>query len=223
MQMNATTDKNSLNKNSTEQSMKGSEFMALRQNVITKRRELRSQLTPTENYLLDDIQNGTIGKWDTISEFDLNDLADSLDIQINKVYVLLKGLHEKRIIVREKTKYKKLEKIGLNPEMFGQILIDHQEEIRKKKHLKLVPNQNKFSPDLGLDMSKKRNDLVQKKDQISNEDVDIIEENRPIDSFRYTSNSFRGDFDGFSDEEKNKKLADKYIREAVRSLQGMPK
>lgn len=197
---------------------KGAEFMSLRCNVIRKRKELRSTLSPRENYLLDDIQEGTIGDWQSLGEFNLEDLAKGLNIRMNKIYVLLKNLHTKDIIVREKTKHKKLEMLGLNPNIFGQILSNHQHGIEKKKHLRLVPNQDAVSPKSGLNESQIRTDLVPKRDQIYLQHNDIIDKKSPLDSYRCLQMSSDAKTQDNSWPESDPKRVRELVKKAVNSL-----
>lgn len=128
---------------------KGLEFMALRFNVIDKRRELQRQkkITPAESCLLQEIELGTCGARNkkkhmmSQAEFYLEDLSINLGYKkVNKIWSLLKSLEQKTFIIRKPTRSKGLELIGLNPEVFGQILIDKEHEKEKKRHLKLVDN-----------------------------------------------------------------------------------
>lgn len=116
----------------------GPEFMSLRYNVREQRRKIRRDLKPLENYLLDDIAEGTINSWDSQNEFDLKILALGLGIKVNRIYSMLKDLSERSIIVRKPTRYPGREILGLNPAFFGQILTNHQHELEKKRHLTLV-------------------------------------------------------------------------------------
>lgn len=127
---------------------KGLEFMALRLDVAEKHLELAVQkkITPAEDNLLKIIQMGTIGARNSRKHicskttFYISDLSDKLGYKTQmKIWALLKSLEKKGYIVREKTKSKGLELIGLNPKIFGgQILSDKQHEKEKKRHLTLV-------------------------------------------------------------------------------------
>lgn len=176
---------------------KGAEFMSLRYNVRNKRREIRRELKPLENYLLDDIAEGSINCWATKREFDLNDLAAGLGIRVNRVYSMLKDLHARSIITREPTKYPCLEILGFNESYFGQILTDHQYEIEKKKtHLKVIVDNSKVAVDNfdgevpngtnqvpnGTGSLQNRDLSSPKRDLISSQINEIIEESLPIDS-----------------------------------------
>lgn len=118
---------------------KGPEFMSLRFNVRAKRREIRRNLTPLQNYLLDDITEGTVNEWDSKNEFDLKDLAAGLKVTPNRVYEMVKDLEALKIIIRKPTRYRGREILGLNPELFGQVLTDHQNDLEKRRHLRVVP------------------------------------------------------------------------------------
>ncbi len=154
--------------------------MALRYNVRQKRRKIRRDLTPLENYLLDDIQEGTIDSWETSSEFNLQDLAEGLGTQVNRIYAMLKDLHEKGIITREPTRYAGLEKIGLSTKYFGQILSDYQQKIEDRKHLSLVPNRTDQVPN-GTKEDTKRYSASPKRDKVDLQTNEIIQESPPSD------------------------------------------
>lgn len=127
---------------------KGLEFMALRLDVAEKHLELAVQkkITPAEDNLLKIIQMGTIGARNSRkhicsrAEFHISDLSEKLGYKTQmKIWALLKSLEKKKYILREKTKSKGLELIGLNPSIFGgQILAERQYEKEKKRHLRLV-------------------------------------------------------------------------------------
>lgn len=185
----------------------GLEFMAIRFNVVERRRKLRffKQVTPGEYFLLEEIELATIGGQNGKStirssgEFYIKDFATILGIGFNKVYVQLKSLEAKNLIIRQKTRSKGLEIIGLNPAEFGQILIDSQHALETKKHLKMVvnnspnivnipednvPNENEFSPESGPINSQIETDLGPNQDQTQLQITDIKEEKPLLDSFR---------------------------------------
>lgn len=124
----------------------GLKFMGLQFNVKDKRRELQVKriITPTEYYVLEEIESATIGarnrqhKICSRAEIYLEDIAERLGIAMNKVYVVLKSLQSKNLILRSPTRSTGLDNIGLNPGVFGQILIDSQDEKEKKSYLKLA-------------------------------------------------------------------------------------
>ena len=134
---------------SKESKKKGLEFMAIRFNVIDKRRQLQREkaITPAESCLLQEIELGTIGarnkkkNMGSQAEFYLEDLSNNLGYKsVNKIWTLLKSLEKKQLIIRKPTRSKGLELIGLNPAVFGQILIDKEHQKEKKRHLRLVDN-----------------------------------------------------------------------------------
>jgi hypothetical protein len=182
-----------------EEKKKGLSFMGSQFTIIDKRHELliAKIITPTESLLLEKIQLGTAGARNgksTISseaEFFLNDLADLLHIRINKIYVQLKSLHSKDLIIRKSTRSKGREILGLNPKKFGQILIDSQHEIEKRRHLRLVPNQDQSNPESGLDESNNGINMVPNQDQNEHEKT-------ALDSFRPYIDPFRGSEGGES-------------------------
>lgn len=169
----------------------GREFMSLRHNVISKRREIRRDLTPLQNYLLDDITLGTVYNWKSQNEFDLKELARGLKVPPNRIYELLKDLEERKLIVRKPTQYRGRETLGLSAEIFGQILSNHQNDIEKVKHLRLVKT-DKPSGDVGRenDSGGRKNDTASREsdsssresDKTSTQDPDIPKEKPPLDS-----------------------------------------
>lgn len=192
----------------------GLEFMAIRFNVADKRRNLRvsKEVTPAEYFLLEEIERGTIGAHNakrmicSEAEFYLKDLAENLGILVNKIYVQLKSLQKKNLIVRRSTRSKGLEIIGLNPTEFGQVLIDTQHEIEKKRHLKLavdnskksvdvlnkeVLNKEASSPKSGLICTRFGTSLVPIQDQTDTQNIEIIEEKPLLDSSKTYLESFR--------------------------------
>lgn len=179
----------------------GSEFMSLKWTVIRVRQILRRDISPLQNYLLDDISLGTIYMWKSKNEFDIRDLATSLNVKPNRVYELLKDLEEKKVIVREPTRYPKREVLGLNPEMFGQILTETQTQ-KEKFRLRSVPTgkptgSEKPSEDVGResdslgresDIDSRESDSGSRdSDQNKNQPPENKKENSPLDpldSFR---------------------------------------
>lgn len=130
----------SLNKHSNlenqtkNKNKKGPEFMALRRNVLDKRKELKRDLTPSQGNLLDELIEGTIYRWRSVAVFSVGELAYNLGYRgKEKVYRNLKVLREKGIIVQTKGWRKWEINLGLNPDIFGQILIDHQLEKEKRR------------------------------------------------------------------------------------------
>ncbi len=100
------------------------------------------------------LEIGTIGAQNGRShitdkaEFYISDLSKALGYkEKDKIWKILKSLHAKKYIIREKTRTKDKEILGLNPEVFDQILIDKQHEVSKKRHLSLVVNTHDSSVD----------------------------------------------------------------------------
>lgn len=167
--------------------------MAVRMNIIRKRREIRHELTPSQNYLLDDIMLGTINDWDSSNQFDLEELANGLGYKsTDKLYLMLKQLANKKIIIRKPTKYPGLEILGLNPEFFGQVLIDHQNALEKNRSLKIVVDnsQDKLTDHKEITYEPKASNLRTVSDQLTNskllstQPIENIEQNFPLDSYR---------------------------------------
>lgn len=134
----------------------GLEFMSRRFNVVNQVFELAvtKKITPAERNLIDLIEIGTTGAMNekrqfcTKAEFYLEDLSSALRYKEKaKIWRLLKSLHTKGIITREKTRSKNKELIGLNPEMMGQILTNHLHEEERKRHLKLAVNNSVIDVD----------------------------------------------------------------------------
>lgn len=163
--------------------------MALMFNVEDKHIELEAwkEITPHESLLLRIIRRGTVGSLNkrndfTIeAEFYLEDLAKKMNVMVNKIYVYLKSLEKKKLIIRKKTRSRGLEILGLNTDIFGQLLIDSQLKEDQERHLKLVvdnskkavdklkqklPKQDLPSPKLGPDSSYYRSEQVLNQDQI---------------------------------------------------------
>ena len=141
---------------------KGLLFMGLQFNVIDHRWQLRlnKEISVSEYFLLEAIEMGTIGARNpkhqicSESEFYLQDLSSILGYKTPmKIWKLLKDLHGKKLIVRKRTRSKASEILGLNPEKFGQILIDSQHEIEQKRYLKLVPKPPVDNPEQTSDNS----------------------------------------------------------------------
>lgn len=131
----------------SEEKKGGLEFMATRYNVIDTRRQLsiNKEVTPSEYFLLEEIELGTIGARNkgrqicSKAEFSLDQLSKNLGYkEVNKLWPLLKSLEGKKLIIREKSKYVGFNLLGLNPEKFGQILINTQHEAEQKRKLKLI-------------------------------------------------------------------------------------
>jgi hypothetical protein len=130
-----------------EKKGKGLEFMAYKLCVARKHIELSvtKKITPAESNLLRLLEIGTIGAQNSRgyicskAEFYITDLSVALGYkEKDKIWKILKSLHKKQYIIREKTRTKDREVLGLNPAVFEQILIDKQHETDKKRHLKLA-------------------------------------------------------------------------------------
>lgn len=171
---------------------KGLDYMGSRLEIVVKRHQLQKSrdITPTESMLLEKIQIGTVGaqnKRGEISsknEFYLIHLAQYLQVKMNKLYVMLKRLETKGLIVRHPTMSKGLEVLGLNPAAFGRILPERQHEDEQKRFLKLVvsnpevggdnfppevPTQDQDSPKSGPMKSGSGTNPVLNQDQIEHE------------------------------------------------------
>lgn len=182
--------------------------MGLRFNVLDKRYELKRQriITASESDLLELIILATIGARNakrTIcskAELAIEDLSDLMGYKTkSKIWSLLKRLHQLKLIVREPTRFKGLEVIGLNPEVFGQILINTQHESETKRSLKCVVNNSArklpkqaltANEGKGCNSSSERVEQTVRLENVfqSNE---IIEEKPLLDSFRSNLDSFR--------------------------------
>ncbi len=207
------------NQQNEEKKGKGLEFMALRLDVARKHIELAvtKKITPAEDNLLKILELGTIGAQNsrsqisTKAEFFLDDLAMTMGILKNKVYVHIKSLEAKGYITREKTRSKGREILGLNPVIFGgQILNDQQSEKEKKRHLRLVDkipflvdkseeedkpevqNQDVSSPESGPVECQNRTEEVPNQDQNTSEIPEFTTEKLALDSFRFKLDSLRG-------------------------------
>ena len=205
-------------KNIEQKKRKGLEFMGLKLDIAEMHLQLavKKLITPAEDNLLKIIEMGTIGARNSRSqicsksEFYLEDLALILGILKNKVYVHLKSLEKKNYIVREKTRSKGREVLGLNPKVFGQILPDQQHERERRRHLKLVDNNpngvdNSGSPDQPEVQNEDDSDpesghpesligtsseTIQDQSQLQVSET--VNENSPLDSSRFNLDIFRG-------------------------------
>lgn len=114
---------------------------------------ITKKITPAERNLLDIIEICTAGaansrhEFCTKTEFLLDDLSNALGYkEKDKIWSLLKSLYNKKLITREKTRSKNIEKIGLNSEYFGQILINSLHHDEKKRTLKCIVDNSKKGP-----------------------------------------------------------------------------
>lgn len=124
-------------------------FMSLQIRVVRTKFNLsvRKVITPMEANVLTLIELGTIGgqnkfnKFCSLGEFDLNEMNQNLNYKDkNKIYGLLKKLTEKGLIHRQHTSFKNLEILGLNPDVFGQILIDSLHKVEQERIRLVVDN-----------------------------------------------------------------------------------
>jgi len=198
-----------------ERILGGLEFMAVRMNVALKKRELAAKklITPSEYYLIDEIELGTIAAANKKKQicskapFDLDYLASQMGISLNHLYNHLKSAYLKKFIVREQTQFKKLEILGLNPEVFGQILIDkyHEKEVKNQLHLAVDNSQNsvdnskgqvqnlyQVSTEVVPNKYRSCTNQVQKLYQTQPQVVENIEQKIVLESSRVYLESFRG-------------------------------
>ena len=139
-----------------EKKGKGLDFMAYRMDVARKHLQLSvsRKVTPAEGNLLRFLEIGTIGADNSRrqitakAEFFIQDLSDALGYKTKmKIWSLLKSLEKKGFIIREKTRSKDREILGLNPKVFTQILIDRHHERDKKRHLSIAVDNTKPAVD----------------------------------------------------------------------------
>lgn len=130
-----------------EKKGKGLEFMAYRLEIaqVHLRLSIQKKITPAEHNLLRLLELCTIGAQNSRSyicskiDFQIEDLSNALGYkEPAKIWRLLKSLENKKIILREKTRAKGTEILGLNPEVFGRILISRHEALDKKRHLRIA-------------------------------------------------------------------------------------
>lgn len=135
-----------------KQTKKGLEFMALKLDVANKHLELavQKQITPAEDNLLKVIEMQTIGarnlknQISTKASLRISEISAKLGYkEKDKIWKLLKSLHSKGIITREKTTEKDIEIIGLDCKCFGQVLCDKQHQVEKIRHLTLAVDNSK--------------------------------------------------------------------------------
>ncbi len=202
-----------------EKKRKGLEFMAMRFNVAEMHLELaiKKLITPAEDNLLKIVEMGTIGARNsrsqicTKAEFYISDLSEKLGYkEKDKIWKILKSLHTKGYITREKTRTKDREIIGLNPKFFGQILSDQQHERERRRHLRLVDNSSSNGDNSQQDLDPEPTDRKCNTDdpsvdnrqsigeELPNRPVtefevpEITRENLSLDSSRFNLDVFRG-------------------------------
>ena len=143
-----------LEKQKQEKKGKGLEFMAYRIEIAQVHLDLsiRKKITPAEHNLLRLLELCTIGAQNGRSyicskiDFQIEDLSSALgykDIEHGKIWRLLKSLEKKKFIIRQKTRSKGTEILGLNPEVFGQILIEKHQAVDNKRHLRIAVDNTK--------------------------------------------------------------------------------
>jgi hypothetical protein len=198
-QGNSNRDKTDLSNKVNCTKTKGPEYMAMRWNILQKKKEIRRDIQPLDNFLLDDLIEGTVNKWVSESEFDVEDLAAGLKTGTNRVYASIKKMHAMGLITKRETRYKRRLILGLNPNFFGQILIDHQHQLEKKKHLRLVsigtqevPKETEEVPN-GTGPHPKRDSRGPDRDLNDLQLIDSKQENFPYLLIDFIS-SFNGDF-----------------------------
>ncbi len=119
-------------------------FMALRKNVRIKLRQLYFLVKPSEYYIAELICDGTVDWKHQYEDIDLIELAKNAGVRMDVLKSALKNLTKMGVIKR--TPHPRLrytETMCLNPEYFGQILIDRQskaDQSHLKRHLQLVQN-----------------------------------------------------------------------------------
>lgn len=207
-----------------EKKEKGLEFMALRLDVAERHLELavKKMITPAEDNLIKILEMGTIGARNSRSQicskalFYISDLSDKLGYKTQmKIWKILKSLEDKKYIIREKTRDKGREILGLNPATFGgQVLNDKQHDIEKRRHLKLIPSlgdnsqnsgDNSDNQNQGLQterVSETNTSFVGNKQTVCDEDTnrlcsetevpEFIGEKSSLDSSRFILDSLRG-------------------------------
>lgn len=205
-----------------EEKVKGLEFMSTRFNVVMKCRELKKTkfITPAEYFLLEEIQIGTNGgqnqKWtmSSTAEFFLEDLSNNLGYKsMNKIWTLVKSLHQKGLITREYTRSKGREILGLNSKVFGQILIDSQHLLEQQRQLKMVVDNSKKPPTVRVDgthgscVDELRSECVEGMNHVSNPS-----QNDPLEYLREDKNSYKGE----------KEVAESYTLPGIKASQQLP-
>lgn len=119
-------------------------FMALRQNVRKKLRELFLIVKPTEYFVAELICDATVDWKNQYKDISLEMLCKQAGIRMDVLKLALKTLSKMNVIKRMvHPTLKNTETMCLNPEYFGQILINSQKTKDKshlKRHLKIVEN-----------------------------------------------------------------------------------
>lgn len=125
----------------------GLKYMSAQLNIIDKMDDLEDEkiISSTERRLLNKILLATAagrnsrGQILTKAELYIEDLSVDLGYKkVNKIWTLLKGLKNKNLITKSRTRSKGKELIGLNPKFFGQILIDSLHADEQRRNLRIV-------------------------------------------------------------------------------------
>jgi hypothetical protein len=169
-----------------KQKGKGLDFMALRLDVARKHIQLmvKKKITPTESAFLHFLEIHTIGADNSRkqicskAQIYLEDIASELEIPKSRVYSILKSLDSKSYIIREKTRSKGLEVLGLNPDVFTQILTDRQHEEERRRNLRLaVDNTKNPEPEPKVEDQKQDQEQEQILNQTGTDSVPIQDTN----------------------------------------------
>lgn len=164
--------------------------MALRNNVYDLKLELWRILKPLEYYLVDVIIDKTI-KWrEKEAKITIKELKERTGQHHSEIYRALKGLETKRVIVRRKHNHDLI--IGLNEEFFGELLIKKHADalLERKKKIKIVVDNSKkvcATPtasvsDIHESCRNHTQDLCETNTENINQDFEIIEEKRPLNT-----------------------------------------
>lgn len=166
-------------------------YMALRNNVYDTKLELWHILKPLEMFLVDIIIDKTI-KWrQKEAKITIEDLVERTKQRSDYIYIALKELESKGVIVRRKTKHDLF--IGLNEEFFGELLIKKHEDAlqARKSKIKIVVDNSKNKTENKADLhlnsvqSPPDSSLVYTgfKSEKVRQDNDIIKESGSLNTF----------------------------------------
>lgn len=164
--------------------------MALRNNVQDLKLDLWHEVKPLEYYLIEIIIDKTI-KWRSkMAKISIEELTERTRQRHDYIYIALKNLEKKGIIIRRKVKHDWF--IGLNEEYFGGLLIKRHEESlqERKKKIKIVvdnsknPTQNQSESDSNLGNSRlpESQDHTENESEKETEHIETIGEMRTLNT-----------------------------------------
>lgn len=156
--------------------------MALRNNVYDLKLELWPLLKPLEYFLVDLIIDKTI-KWrQKEAKINMEDLEEKTKERRDYIYIALKSLEDKKVIIRRKVKHDSF--VALNEDYFGELLIKKHADAwsARRNRIKIVVNNKteiQSKEDLNPVLSGLESSLVKTEIQseIDTQQFEIIKEN----------------------------------------------